>query len=260
MGSQFNPAVQRRLMREVAALRSDPPEGVRVVVDDENVTNLVGIIQGPENTPYEGGHFRVKFLFTDEFPAAPPKYAYANCEILSCWFTTKLFHPNVSQAGEICVNTLKKDLLPTHTLAHILTVVKCLLIYPNPESALDDDAGKLLLENHDDYCTRARIVTQVHATPKVRAPFIQIVMSLRRSDQLDGCRPVHGRAQRRRTCLHCRRLRRRAKAPRRRPRSCRCSSQQTHRHRHQRLAAKTIGVKRPATTTIDKRKKAFKRL
>lgn len=24
-------------------------------------------------TPYEGGYFRVKFQFTDEFPAAPPK-------------------------------------------------------------------------------------------------------------------------------------------------------------------------------------------
>jgi len=46
--------------------------------------------------------------------------------------------------------------------------VKCLLIYPNPESALDEEAGKLLLENYDSYCSRARLITSVHATPAVR--------------------------------------------------------------------------------------------
>ena len=46
--------------------------------------------------------------------------------------------------------------------------VKCLLIYPNPESALDEEAGKLLLENYDSYCSRARLITSVHATPVVR--------------------------------------------------------------------------------------------
>ncbi|EJD42976.1 hypothetical protein AURDEDRAFT_114852 [Auricularia subglabra TFB-10046 SS5] len=156
----INPTVQRRLMREIAQLRSDPPEGIRVVTEEDNVLNLVGIIAGPENTPYEGGYFRVKFSFTDEFPTAPPK----------CWFSTKIFHPNVSKSGEICVNTLKKDWKPTFGIGHILVTIKCLLIYPNPESALDDEAGKLLLENYDDYCSRARIITQVHATPKTRPP------------------------------------------------------------------------------------------
>jgi ubiquitin-protein ligase len=30
---------------------------------------------GSEGTPYAGGYFRVKFKFTEEFPAAPPKCA-----------------------------------------------------------------------------------------------------------------------------------------------------------------------------------------
>ncbi len=46
--------------------------------------------------------------------------------------------------------------------------VKCLLIYPNPESALDEEAGKLLLENYQSYCDRAKLITSVHATPRVR--------------------------------------------------------------------------------------------
>ena len=81
---------------------------------------------------------------------------------------TKIFHPNVSAAGEICVNTLKKDWKSSYGIGHILVTVKCLLIHPNPESALDEEAGKLLLENYDSYCDRARLITSVHATPRAR--------------------------------------------------------------------------------------------
>ena len=76
----------------------------------------------------------------------------------------------MSTAGEICVNTLKKDWSSSYGIGHILITVKCLLIYPNPESALDEDAGKLLLENYDSYCERAKLITSVHATPRARPP------------------------------------------------------------------------------------------
>ena len=41
--------------------------------------------------------------------------------------------------------------------------VKCLLIYPNPESALNEEAGKLLLEQYQDYFSRAKMMTEIHA-------------------------------------------------------------------------------------------------
>ncbi|TFY61630.1 hypothetical protein EVG20_g6976 [Dentipellis fragilis] len=154
------PSVMRRIMRELAELRSSPPEGVRVAVNEDNMLDVTGIIEGPEGTPYAGGYFRVKFKFTDEFPAAPPK----------CWFTTKIFHPNVSPTGDICVSTLKKDWNPSYGIGHILVTVKCLLIYPNPDSALDEEAGRLVQEDWNSYCERARMYTSVHATPKVPPP------------------------------------------------------------------------------------------
>ena len=66
------------------------------------------------------------------------------------------------------MNTLKKDWKSTYGIEHILVTVKCLLIYPNPESALDEEAGKLLLENYSSYCDRAKLITSVHATPRQR--------------------------------------------------------------------------------------------
>lgn len=92
---------------------------------------------------------------------------------LAGWFATKIFHPNVSSAGEICVNTLKKDWKSTYGIGHILVTVKCLLIYPNPESALDEEAGKLLLEDYDSYFSRAKLITSVHATPRTKPPEFQ---------------------------------------------------------------------------------------
>ncbi|KAG6868145.1 hypothetical protein C0993_007219 [Termitomyces sp. T159_Od127] len=165
-------AAMRRVMREITDLKKSPPEGIRIQTSEEDMLDIIGIIQGPgkcmeqnvasrrgaKGTPYAGGYFKVKFKFTEEFPAAPPK----------CWFVTKIFHPNVSNTGEICVNTLKKDWKSTYGIEHILVTVKCLLIYPNPESALDEEAGKLLLENYESYCDRAKLITSVHATPRKR--------------------------------------------------------------------------------------------
>ena len=100
-----------------------------------------------------GGRFRVKLALDKDFPQSPPKG----------FFLTKIFHPNVSARGEICVNTLKRDWKPDLGIKHILLTVKCLLIVPNPESALNEEAGKLLLERYDDYCSRARLFTEIHA-------------------------------------------------------------------------------------------------
>src|SRR5258708_36270616 len=36
---------------------------------------------------------------------------------------TRIFHPNVSKSGEICVNTLKKDWRKEYGIAHILITV-----------------------------------------------------------------------------------------------------------------------------------------
>ncbi len=79
------------------------------------------------------------------------------------YFLTKIFHPNVSSSGEICVNVLKRDWTPDLGLRHVLTVIRCLLIEPNPESALNEEAGKLLLEAYDDFAKHARLMTSIHS-------------------------------------------------------------------------------------------------
>lgn len=66
----------------------------------------------PAGTPYAGGFFRVKLILSKNFPSEPPKG----------FFLTKIFHPNVAQNGEICVNTLKRDWKAEFGIKHILLV------------------------------------------------------------------------------------------------------------------------------------------
>ena len=110
-------------------------------------------IEGPTGTPYETKYFQLKLILSPDFPASPPRG----------FFITKIYHPNVDMStGAICVNTLKKDWTPETTFSHVLSVIRCLLIVPFPESSLNDEAGKLFMESYDEYAKRARLMAGVH--------------------------------------------------------------------------------------------------
>ncbi|KAF7098325.1 hypothetical protein CFC21_100073 [Triticum aestivum] len=147
------PTVIRQLAKELKNLDDSPPEGIKVIVNDDDFATIFADIEGPAGTPYENGIFRMKLILSRDFPQSPPKG----------FFTTKIFHPNIATSGEICVNTLKKDWNPSLGLRHVLLVVRCLLIEPFPESALNEQAGKLLLENYEEYARHARLYTSIHA-------------------------------------------------------------------------------------------------
>ncbi|OVA13789.1 Ubiquitin-conjugating enzyme [Macleaya cordata] len=147
------PNVIKQLAKELKNLDEIPPEGIKVVINEDDFSTIFADIEGPAGTPYENGVFRMKLLLSHDFPHSPPKG----------YFLTKIFHPNIATNGEICVNTLKKDWNPSLGLRHVLLVVRCLLIEPFPESALNEQAGKMLLENYEEYARHARLYTGIHA-------------------------------------------------------------------------------------------------
>lgn len=109
---------------------------------------------GPTGTPFASGLFTLTLRLPTNYPAAPP----------TATFRTKIFHPNVDErTGDVCVDTLKRDWQPSLTLRDVLITIRCLLVYPNPASALNEAAGKLLLEDYDAFATRATLMTEVHA-------------------------------------------------------------------------------------------------
>jgi ubiquitin-protein ligase len=118
-------------------------DGVRVIMNDENTTDIQCDITSPRGTPYESGVFIMKLALGADFPTAPPKAYF--------------------EEDDICVNTLKKDWSPNLGIKHIITVIRCLLIDPNPESVLNEEAGRLLLDKYEDFAQHAKLMTEIHA-------------------------------------------------------------------------------------------------
>ena len=145
-------------MKEMKKLIKKPLDDIDVFIkNDNNLSIINAIICGPEGTPFENGKFEIELHFNlNSYPHQPPKG----------YFLTKIFHPNVAPGnGEICVNTLKKDWKPTFGIKHILIAIRSLLIVPNYDSALNEEAGKLLLTSYDSYVERAKLFTKIHSIP-----------------------------------------------------------------------------------------------
>ncbi|KAK8193119.1 ubiquitin-conjugating enzyme/RWD-like protein [Phyllosticta capitalensis] len=146
----------RRLAADHAALHSDLPPNYLFPAnsDSDELTHLDILLAGPEGTPYAAGLFKLHLEIPKTYPAAPP----------TAQFRTRIWHPNVEEGtGAVCVDTLKRDWQSSLTLKDILITISCLLIQPNPASALNSEAGALLQEDWDAFFKRAKLMVSIHA-------------------------------------------------------------------------------------------------
>ncbi|KAE8149300.1 ubiquitin-conjugating enzyme/RWD-like protein [Aspergillus avenaceus] len=146
----------KRLAADHAALHDDLPPNYLLPADEssDDLTQLTTLLAGPQGTPYSQGLWRVHLKMPDDYPKSPPKAT----------FKTRIWHPNVEEStGAVCVDTLKRDWKSTLTLKDVLITISCLLIYPNPDSALNSTAGALLQENYDAFARQAKLMTSIHA-------------------------------------------------------------------------------------------------
>eukprot|EP00161_Ancyromonas_sigmoides_P025922 TRINITY_DN8839_c0_g1_i11.p1 TRINITY_DN8839_c0_g1~~TRINITY_DN8839_c0_g1_i11.p1 ORF type:complete len:116 (+),score=16.57 TRINITY_DN8839_c0_g1_i11:40-348(+) len=75
---------RRRLMRDFKALRTDPPAGISAAPRADNIMLWDAVIFGPEDTPWDGGTFKLSLAFTEDYPNKAPRVK----------FVSKIFHPN----------------------------------------------------------------------------------------------------------------------------------------------------------------------
>jgi len=109
----LSPNIVRRVYAEFKELQKEPIDGIGIVFDQDNFSQLIATIKGPQATPFVNGVFKIKITLTKEFPSQPPKG----------FFLTKIFHPNVGPGGEICVNTLKQDWNSKMGIRNVLLVI-----------------------------------------------------------------------------------------------------------------------------------------
>ena len=78
---------------------------------------------------------------TCNFPTNPPEVK----------FITSIFHPNISNEGDICVDTLAENWSVLYSLDNIINSVIVLLDNPNPKSPYNIDANKVYSNSRKKY-------------------------------------------------------------------------------------------------------------
>lgn len=110
-------------------------------------------LEGPMGTPYERGMFIVNIKF-------PSKYPF---ELPEAKIITKMFHPNVSAKGKICLGI--EVWTPKHTVkANILERVKQLLLEPDLANPNNPEAAGLATVDPKKFDTKAREFTKTFAS------------------------------------------------------------------------------------------------
>jgi ubiquitin-conjugating enzyme E2 I len=114
-------------------------------------------VPGKEGTDWEGGTYKVRMEFSEEYPSRPPK----------CKFVPPLFHPNVYPSGTICLSILNEEegWRPAITIKQILTGIQDLLDEPNPDSPAQSEAYQLFLNNREEYKRRVKSEARKNPPP-----------------------------------------------------------------------------------------------
>ena len=110
-------------------------------------------LEGPKETPYEGGTFRVKLKFPDDYPFKPP----------TAKFLTKIYHPNIDKIGRICLDILKDKWSPALQISKVLLSIQALLSAPNPDDPLDNNIADHWKRDQDGAIGQARSWTAQYA-------------------------------------------------------------------------------------------------
>ena len=88
--------------------------------------------------------------FSEDYPNKSPAVT----------FVTKMFHPNIYNDGQICLDILQNQWSPIYDIAAILTSIQSLLSDPNPNSPANSEAARLFQENRREYNRRVREVVE----------------------------------------------------------------------------------------------------
>ncbi|GEQ71095.1 hypothetical protein JCM33374_g4776 [Metschnikowia sp. JCM 33374] len=146
----------KRIAKELEECRQDTKSGVSLdLVNETDLTHLVGYFHGPPGTPYEKGVFKVDINIPNEYPFKPPVMK----------FLTKIYHPNISSVtGAICLDILKDAWTPILTLKSSLISLQSLLQSPEPNDPQDAEVAKHYISNKAGFEDTAAYWTKVYAS------------------------------------------------------------------------------------------------
>ncbi|KAI4745056.1 ubiquitin-conjugating enzyme [Aureobasidium sp. EXF-12298] len=121
----------KRIVTELGQVSNNPVPGTQVQLAEEgNVFLWDVIMQGPEDSIYANGKFKISVSLPKEYPFKPPTVS----------FKTKIYHPNVSNddKGTMCLGMLRSDeWKPPNKIRDVLMLVRQILAAPQPDDAVE---------------------------------------------------------------------------------------------------------------------------
>jgi len=133
-------------MKDLSSVKNNSDKSIFACPLDDNIFLWVAIILGPENTPFEDGTFSLILMFDNTYPQNPPKIK----------FLSEMFHPNIYQSGELCLDMLKNRWSPSYDVLGILVSVQSLLNDPNIKSPANVEAAELYESNRTEYIKKIK--------------------------------------------------------------------------------------------------------
>ncbi|XP_045465088.1 NEDD8-conjugating enzyme Ubc12 [Harmonia axyridis] len=128
-------AAQLRITKDINELNL-PKTCATEFSDPDDLLNFRLIIC-PDEGFYKNGRFIFSFKVGPNYPHEPPK---VKCE-------TSVYHPNIDQQGNVCLNILREDWKPVLTINSIVYGLQYLFLEPNPEDPLNKEAAEVLSNN-----------------------------------------------------------------------------------------------------------------
>jgi len=150
----------KRIQREIADVAKEDLGQITLVPTPDNLFVWKGSIPGPQGSPYEGGVFGVDLVLASDYPFSAPKLT----------FSTRIYHMNISEKGNICIDILKHNWSPALSLFKVMLSLSSLLTDPNPLDPLVPTIATEFIRNRAQHDKTARQWTEMYAKPPPPRP------------------------------------------------------------------------------------------
>ncbi|KAJ7048093.1 ubiquitin-conjugating enzyme/RWD-like protein [Mycena amicta] len=153
------PATTKRIHREIADVKNEDL-GQITLSPTENLFVWHGSLPGPEGSVYEGGTFNFVVDLPQDYPFSAPKVI----------LKTRIYHMNISDQGNICLDILKQNWSPALSLFKVILSLSSLLTDPNPKDPLVPSIATQYTRNRKLHDSTARQWTELYARVKPPTP------------------------------------------------------------------------------------------